>query len=98
MINKNETLYLPEWDNCLKNGKLLWLKETGNKEEMDSYKEYYVAKNKTKGFLTVYNTETDSVSTKAIYINHAGRYYVKAHIKNYSSKLWYFLDEFKQIL
>lgn len=85
---------LAEWKSKPKNEFLYLLSEQGDKTKTQEPEEYYVAKNITKGSVVVYNAETDRVSTKSIYINNKGRFYIKGGAGYGETKMFY-LDEFK---
>ena len=85
---------LEEWKSKPKNGYFYLLDEQGDKTKMQEPEECYVAKNVTYGMLVVYNVETDRVSTKSIYVNKHGRFYIKGGA-GYGDKKTFWLDEFK---
>jgi hypothetical protein len=85
---------LTEWKSKPKNGYLYLLSEQGDKSKLREPRENWVADNITFGSLVVYNTETDRVSTKSIYINKNGRFYVKGG-RNSTEKRMCYLDEFE---
>ena len=87
-------MFLKEWESKPKNGYFYLLDEQGDKTKLQEPRECYVAKNITLGSIVVYNMKTDRVSTKSIYVNKQGRYYVKGGAK-YGDKKMFFLDEFK---
>lgn len=85
---------LKEWESKPKNGYLYLLDEQGDKTKLQTPKEYYVTNNITYGQVVVYNEETDRVSTKSIYVNGQGRFYVKGGSR-YGEKKNFYLDEFE---
>jgi hypothetical protein len=85
---------LEEWKSKPKNGYFYLLEEQGDKTKIREQNWQYKAKNVTCGMLVVYNAETDRVSTKSIYINSKGRFYVKGGA-GHGEKKMFFLDEFK---
>ena len=85
---------LAEWKLKPKNGYFYILEEQGDKTKIREQNWQYKAKNVTYGMLVVYNAETDRVSTKSIYINNKGRFYIKGGAGYGETKMFY-LDEFK---
>ena len=85
---------LKEWESKPKNGYLYLLHEQGDKTKQLQPEQYYIAKNITQGSIVVYNAETDRVSTKSIYVNGQGRFYVKGGSR-YGEKKNFYLDEFE---
>ena len=70
------------------------MSEQGDKTKLQTPEEYYTASNITYGQVVVYNEETDRVSTKSIYVNGQGRFYVKGGSR-YGEKKNFYLDEFE---
>ena len=85
---------LKEWESKPKNGCFYLLDEQGDKTKLQTPEEYYTASNITYGQVVVYNEETDRVSTKSIYVNGQGRFYVKGGSR-YGEKKNFYLDEFE---
>ena len=73
------------------NGNYILVEITGNTNNpvLCKPKENWAAKDVTNITCSVYNTETDKLSTKSVYLHKSGRLYLKTHR---DGRLW--LDEF----